>query len=524
MKIRSDIVRTYQALHTWTGITTGLLLFIGFFAGALTMFQGSIQRWADMGTQQVTDHWPVLSSVKTDHLIQRVVAKDVTAAKGFVLTLDGSQPLMSWDTADSELGQTVLKRYASLDGDNLLLHQSEKNQLSKLIDELHRTAGIAGEMGHTYLGVYVLGIAAIAYFLALISGVIFLLPTLVRSFFALRQKRGRFRYLLDTHNLVGVASLPFHIIIALTVVVFAFHDLFYGGLMAVYDDQPLFERQSPDAEVYQLSQLPSLQQFIDLGKRELPDYQLQSIELLGLDTTQPMARMAMQNPDRLMVNPQGDFLVVHPFTLAVGYNTSPTGPDSIWGRVVSSFFALHFGSYGGDWTRWVYFLLGLAGAYLFYSGNLLWMEKRRQQKNYSEKILRNMTALTLGVSHGCIAGIAFSMLLGRWFSAYGDINALYVWSYYLMFFACVGFAFWRTNEQLAQTLKIVCGSLCLLMPLTSLIGWMIPALGLPVSHTFESWLLEMIALLFALIFLRSARADNQLRQSHMASAPQAKAA
>ena len=93
-----------------------------------------------------------------------------------------------------------------------------------------------------------------------------------------------------------------------------------------------------------------------------------------------------------------------------------------------------------------------------------------------------------------------------------------------MFFACVGFAFWRANEQLAQTLKIVCGSLCLLMPLTSLIGWMIPALGLPVSHTFESWLLEMIALLFALIFLRSARADNQLRQSHMASAPQAKAA
>ena len=133
--------------------------------------------------------------------------------------------------------------------------------------------------------------------------------------------------MLDTHNLVGVASLPFHIIIALTVVVFAFHDLFYGGLMAVYDDQPLFERQSPDAEVYQLSPLPSLQQFIDLGKRELPDYQLTSIELLGLASTQPMARMGMQNPDRLMVNPQGDFLVVHPVTLEVGYNTSPTGPD-----------------------------------------------------------------------------------------------------------------------------------------------------------------------------------------------------
>ena len=46
MKIRSDILRTYQSIHTWTGITAGLLLFIGFFAGSITMFRVAIDDWA----------------------------------------------------------------------------------------------------------------------------------------------------------------------------------------------------------------------------------------------------------------------------------------------------------------------------------------------------------------------------------------------------------------------------------------------------------------------------------------------
>ncbi|WP_313759694.1 PepSY-associated TM helix domain-containing protein, partial [Diaphorobacter nitroreducens] len=45
---------------------------------------------------------------------------------------------------------------------------------------------------------------------------------------------------------------------------------------------------------------------------------------------------------------------------------------------ISSFFALHMASFGGTAVLWLYFLLGLAGAWLFYSGNLLWVETRRK--------------------------------------------------------------------------------------------------------------------------------------------------
>jgi uncharacterized iron-regulated membrane protein len=44
--IRADIVKLYRAVHTWIGISCGFALFIAFYAGALTMFQEPIARWA----------------------------------------------------------------------------------------------------------------------------------------------------------------------------------------------------------------------------------------------------------------------------------------------------------------------------------------------------------------------------------------------------------------------------------------------------------------------------------------------
>lgn len=32
--MRSDVIRTYKTLHTWTGLIAGMMLFIGFYAGA----------------------------------------------------------------------------------------------------------------------------------------------------------------------------------------------------------------------------------------------------------------------------------------------------------------------------------------------------------------------------------------------------------------------------------------------------------------------------------------------------------
>ena len=46
MKIGSDIIKVYKDVHIWVGIVCGLMLFVAFYAGAITMFEKPLERWA----------------------------------------------------------------------------------------------------------------------------------------------------------------------------------------------------------------------------------------------------------------------------------------------------------------------------------------------------------------------------------------------------------------------------------------------------------------------------------------------
>ena len=256
MKIRSDILRTYQSLHTWTGIVAGLVLFIGFYAGSLSMFEDEISYWATPPVH----HLPPIEGDLYDELIAKALAQSPKVEQQFKINFDQDFSPMTWYEKGGGRGLTLndVLMHATLSPQGeLVTHAEPSNELGNLIDMLHRTAGIVGKVGHEDLGVLVLGVACVLYFLALVSGIIFLLPTLVKSFFALRKGKGANRLWLDTHNLVGVISLPFHFIIAWSVIVFAFHDVLYDGLSLVYSDQPMFNRGANSAWQLRLLDQPS---------------------------------------------------------------------------------------------------------------------------------------------------------------------------------------------------------------------------------------------------------------------------
>ncbi len=232
MKVRSDILRIYQSLHTWVGICAGLLLFIGFFGGALTMFKQPLDRWISPPSPRMAEALPA----NLDRLVSTLLAQTPAAREEFTLHLTRQENIaapVSWSAGEGghEIDLSARRWYGTLDADGkLATREVRPSLLSQLIDMLHRTGGIPGTLGDEYLGIYLMGMAGVMYFLALVSGVILLLPTLVKDFFALRPGKNCKRFWLDAHNVVGIASLPFHIVISVTVVVFAFHDQFYDGL------------------------------------------------------------------------------------------------------------------------------------------------------------------------------------------------------------------------------------------------------------------------------------------------------
>lgn len=223
MKIGSDIIKVYKDVHIWIGITCGLMLFIAFYAGAVTMFEQPLHRWATPPSQ-LSDAPPLEDAEK---LLAAVVAVHPEAANRyrFVVTPTPDEPARLIWAARGERPREFIEHGASFAPDgSLQVEPLRKSPAAQLVDRMHQFVGLP--MPDT-VARYVMGAVALAYAVALLSGLIVLLPTLVKDVFALRAGKNIKRMWLDAHNALGIFSLPFHLVIALTSVVFAFHDPFY---------------------------------------------------------------------------------------------------------------------------------------------------------------------------------------------------------------------------------------------------------------------------------------------------------
>src|SRR3546814_5880025 len=83
---------------------------------------------------------------------------------------------------------------------------------------------------------------------------------------------------LDLHNVLGLFSLPFHIIMALTSVVFAFHDQFYDAQDAVQriGTEQVADREQVQGPPITGEVLPPAELARRIG-RQLPGFTLHSI-------------------------------------------------------------------------------------------------------------------------------------------------------------------------------------------------------------------------------------------------------
>ncbi|GIU02240.1 PepSY-associated TM helix domain-containing protein [Shewanella morhuae] len=509
MKIRADILRTYQSIHTWTGILTGLLLFIAFYAGALTMFKPQITQWAIPSNQ----HLAQVSSDQLDELVTQAMGQFDKARDGFIISFDENQSPMKWYEHGGGRGFRLddQLRHASLtESGEITTQMSSTNELGTLIDQLHRTAGIIGKVGHEDLGVIILGVAAILYFLALVSGVIILLPTLVKNLFALRQNKGSSRFWLDSHNLVGIISLPFHLIIAWSVIVFAFHDFFYAGLGVVYGDKPLFERPASSNVEYSVTELPSMETYRQQLSTMTHGYQIVSMAFSNLSTKNPALAVEVKTDGQIMRGGYSDFIYLNPYTFAVQFNTLNQASEGVYGPIVNSLFALHFGNYAGNFGRWLYFAFGLLGAFLFYSGNLLWLEKRRKKQAAQQASTRFMASLTIGVCLGSMLGVSLAILLTKWlYLITHQPNSYYLTCYYVVFFCAIIYSFFRQPALAAIHLLKLLALSCALIPMSTLIFPLLMQIKSTANVGSHLGVVDITALFFAVCFYVSANKVHQ---------------
>lgn len=539
--IRADIIKIYKTVHTWTGIICGFALFIAFYAGALTMFKEPIARWASPPS---VEQIPLADA---NRLIELVAAAHPGSNEdGITLHLlehENEPARVTWEEDEPHApGEPHghVNWWATLKPDGTLLaKQQEPSELAQFIDELHRTAGIPGPEDFHYMGV-----VSLLYAVALISGVIILLPSLVKDFFLLRVGRNLKRMWLDAHNIVGIISLPFHLVMALTAVGLLLRmPIGLGTETIIYGEERLQAQASVVGESmtyraqptgHRAQMLPP-ETLVQRAKQAFPDLAPQT-----LTYTHPGDEAAAVRVSGIQHGYLGGNFAIVTVSAVSGEVLMTFLPStrSAWYNAFGSILALHFGNYGGATTTWSYFFLGLAGAWLFYSGNLLWIETRRKKARKGGETPEQrrdtywLGAGTVGVCLGCVAGISLTIVAAKWLHGHvADLNHWHEYIYYAVFFGSVAWAFAWGAARSAVHLLWLCAGATMAIPLTTVLAALLPALGMWAHGSAATIGVDVVAFVGALCFawmaiattrrIRNGRADSiwSIRKEAAAAAP-----
>jgi uncharacterized iron-regulated membrane protein len=376
-------------LHNWVGIVTGWVLYAIALSGALSVFRPEISVWMH----------PELAG----RTAQAVPA--TAAAIGWLQAHAPDSP--AWYL--SAAGPRAPYTWALWLQDGHYV-QRALDPVTGAPDGIRDTLG--GEFFYRFhfqlqlpypWGRLLAAIAAMVLVLTLLTGIV-VHRRIFSDFFTFRPRKGQ-RSWLDAHNLMGVAALPFHLMIAFTGAVTLGTLLFPWGIGAAYHHAPAaFDTDMSPATVARPA----------------------SAHPGTLAPVDAMLRMADQRLGRAGL---GEVYVFNPKDAAssivvtgangdrIGHATHVLQIDGTNGRVLKEdredrpimatfavLYGLHIARFAPGPTRWLYFASGVLLACVIASGLRLWTIRRRRQGR-----TRGLVAMER-LNAGMIAGtpLAFS--------------------------------------------------------------------------------------------------------------------
>ncbi len=484
--MKAEIVRTYKVVHTWVGILSGVMLFIAFYAGAYTMFAPEIGRWADAPPTARQ-----AASSPLDPLAAAFFAARDPAIGSAVLVLERERPgygRMRYTDKQGASWQVTLDAAGRLQ-----TSAAQTGPAAHFVDQIHRNGGLplADAVAEP-----IIGFVALLYALALISGVVILLPSLVKDLLVLRIGANVKRFWLDAHNLIGITSLPFHLAIALTTAGFCLHDWVYdtqdATIHAIGKPAGAEPRARGKAVPGASANWVAPSTLLASARAISASFTPTELTYRGLNSPKPQVNMGGEDWSGHMRAPRAGFMNFNPASgqLNKGISLLPHQQNN-WEASLSAIFALHFGSFGGVPVRLAYVVMGLLGAILFYTGNLLWIESRlRKNRQLAAPLpqprhVRVVAALTVGLCLGAVIGLPLGLVALRWQAGLGLEMAGIGLAVFNGALALALLAALTKGAAWAGYRLTFCAALATLtVPLTSALAGMFP--GLPVGKPYVS--------------------------------------
>ncbi|MEM1142158.1 MAG: PepSY-associated TM helix domain-containing protein [Pseudomonadota bacterium] len=503
--IKPDTVKAFKSLHTWTGVGAGMALFIAFFAGALTVFHHELGDW-DSYAQQVPREQTI---AEAQLLVEQAILDEPGAAESLRLYLPGhhsnENEVYWYERLENDTFETHRWRMDDAGGIDTSL---ETAHVADFVYRLHYTGGLMPAR----LGLYALGIICVLYGLALFSGVLLFIPGFLKDLLVVRKGgKNPKRFWLDAHNVIGVVSLPFHILFAWSSAILAIGVFFLAPFQYLVFDDDLTKLVGPELGFVDAvepknepAEMLSIAEVLEIVERELPGMEPEQVRFAHYGDAGSSVSVYGDAPTGTLVTGAGVTLNAVSGEVISYFDPAQATPGGTFYRGIMT---LHFVDFGGYFVKWTFFTLSMLGAFLFYSGNLLFVEsrrKRREQQQPGKAVL--LAKLNSGVCIGAIAGIAMAMLASRFFSNLEGRADLTEFAYYTVFLLGLGWSIYRPVAKGTRDLLNLSALLCCAIPVVDA-----TLIGMPLWKSFVEghwslFVIDVMALTMGVLFLRIARA------------------
>ncbi len=419
--------------HTVSGIVISVALYVIFLAGAFALFQNNINNWEiNEPAKEFSfdlDYERILAEVekKGYQMYSRDFVVSLAENNGKHLRIFANPPantiaadsLAQLPEADSAqyAEATARLNYVINPETYQLTEPDEANgsqqRIGRLLTRLHYFQQIP------VVGLFLSGLVSLFFLFAIVTGLIVHWKKIVSNFFTFRLTSSIKNLWTDAHTALGVVGLPFQLMYAVTGTFFGLGIVILPVVLLVYGDaNKATEILIPARKTYALEGKSSQQTSISpLVKNVLADIPEEEIETFQLFIKSYGDENAHLNT-LIGVKTDQDFsaqdFTSYRLTDGKLLEKETYRESSFKTASINYFIKLHFGSFGGNLVRGVYFLLAILTCFVIISGVMVWLTAR-EKKMYAHRATfnRNVGAIYLGGCLGLYPAIALLFIIAK---------------------------------------------------------------------------------------------------------------
>lgn len=387
-------------LHTWSSLLLGWLMFVIFLTGTLSYYRQEITAWMQ---PELAASQPSVDSAQLALRKLAELAPDAGRWTVYLPTDRGNTLRIAWPLPQAE-GTAPMRRALqtlTLDAGSGAVLEPRATAGGEFLYRMHfELYGLSRDTAR-----WIVGIATLAMFVALLSGVI-THKKIFREFFTFRPGKA-LRSWLDGHNASAVLALPFYLMITYSGLVLLAATLLpwnEGGRRA----------PAPASEV-RASGVSTATAAIPIA-----DILAQAEQRWG----QPPSRFTLLDPGTpralLEVLPtRNDALSQQSGSGGVGdvklwfdpasgslLSEHRRDPGSVLSRIDTSLGSLHRARFAPGGLRALFFLAGALGTLMIVTGLVMWPLKRRPPGGVAPRHVQIVDRLNIGIVAGLMVAVA----------------------------------------------------------------------------------------------------------------------